>query len=113
MNAQRVPVNPPLSSEEDYYGSFDNEFHNFWTNGSYYCIFAGMGFLPDRPLGRLAYRPEAVEKSRQIFRRIQLQQQELLQSLPSNFEYLQKFHAARRSADQSPVAAKAAVRLQA
>jgi tryptophan halogenase len=99
-----LPVNPPLSAEEDYYGSFDNEFHNFWTNGSYYCIFAGMGFLPDRPLGRLAYRPHAVEQAVATFARIRDEQQELLRTLPSMVDYLRRFHAATRSAERSPVA---------
>lgn len=99
-----LPVNPPMGSEEDYYGSFDNEFHNFWTNGSYYCIFAGMGFLPDRPLGKIAYRPEAVEAAMKVFARIRGQQQELLRTLPTTFEYLRQFHDRVRSAERSPVA---------
>jgi tryptophan halogenase len=106
-----LPVNPPLSSEEDYYGSFDNEFHNFWTNGSYYCIFAGMGFLPDRPLGRLAYRPEAVDEAKRIFKRIQQQQSELVSSLPSTYEYLRMFHENTRAAERSAVVEKLAARL--
>jgi tryptophan 7-halogenase len=97
-----LPVNPPLSSEEDYYGSFENEFHNFWTNGSYYCIFAGMGFLPDRPLPNLLYRPASVEKARAIFARIKRQQEELLVTLPTTFEFLRAFHAEERSASRSP-----------
>ena len=93
-----LPINPPLSNEEDYYGSFDNEFHNFWTNGSYYCIFAGMGFLPDRPLGRLSYRPEAVAEAQKVFARIQAQQQELLRTLPSTHHYLQNLHKKKSAA---------------
>ncbi|EUA91493.1 tryptophan halogenase family protein [Mycobacterium ulcerans str. Harvey] len=38
-----VPVNPPIATESSYYSNFDAEFENFWTNGSYYCIFAGLG----------------------------------------------------------------------
>ncbi len=98
-----LPVNPPLSSEEDYYGSFDSEFQNFWTNGSYYCIFAGMGLLPDRPLGRLSYRPEALEEALRKFASIRAQQEELLRTLPSAYEYLQQFHDATRAAERSPV----------
>lgn len=97
-----LPVNPPLSTEEDYYGSFDNEFHNFWTNGSYYCIFSGMGFYPDRPLGRLAYRAEAIEEAKRIFAAIKQKQRTLVQTLPSTYEYLRKFHAKARSAERSP-----------
>jgi tryptophan 7-halogenase len=97
-----LPVNPPLASETDYYGSFDNEFRNFWTNGSYYCIFAGMGFLPDRPLGRLSYRPAAVAEARRIFADIKKRQDELARTLPTNYEYLSRFHAAAKSASRSP-----------
>jgi tryptophan halogenase len=98
-----LPVNPPLSNEEDYYGSFDNEFRNLWTNDSYYCIFAGMGLLPDRPLGRLSYRPEAIAKARQVFARIREQQDELLQSLPSTVEYLQRLHEKSGFGERIPV----------
>lgn len=97
-----LPVNPPLNTEEDYYGSFDSEFRNFWTNGSYYCIFAGMGFLPDRPLGRLAYRPAAVEQAKKTLETIKNRQRDLVASLPSNYEYLSQFHAAVQSASRSP-----------
>jgi tryptophan halogenase len=93
-----LPVNPPLHSEADYYGSFDNEFHNFWTNGSYYCIFSGMGFLPDRSLGRIAYRPAAVEESQRILAQVRGQQQELVRTLPSTFQYLKKLHGRAASA---------------
>ena len=36
----------PLSDNENYYGNFECEFRNFWTNSNFYCIFAGMGWLP-------------------------------------------------------------------
>jgi hypothetical protein len=62
-----------------------------------------MGFLPDRPLGRLSYRPEAIEKAHCIFERIQSQQEELGRTLPSTYQYLSKFHELARSADRSPV----------
>jgi 2-polyprenyl-6-methoxyphenol hydroxylase-like FAD-dependent oxidoreductase len=98
-----LPVNPPMSTEDDYYGSFDNEFHNFWTNGSYYCIFSGMGSMPDRPLGRISYRPGAVAEAQRIFMRIRDQQRELVRTLPSTYQYLRKFHEKTRSVERSPV----------
>ena len=97
-----LPVNPPLSSEEDYYGSFDNEFHNFWTNGSYYCIFAGMGFLPEHSYARLAYEPEMVQQARVLFARIKQQQRNLGEQLPSTYEYLRHLHSKQNSAARSP-----------
>jgi hypothetical protein len=97
-----LPVNPPISTEEDYYGSFDIEFHNFWTNGSYYCIFAGMGYLPDEPYAWLHYRPQAVAEARRIMADIQRRQDELVQTLPSTYEYLQQLHAEQSSGAMSP-----------
>lgn len=95
-------MNLPLSSEEDYYGSFENEFHNFWTNGSYYCIFAGMGFLPERPSARLAYEPALMQEAQQLFAQIKRQQKQLGAQLPSTYEYLTHLHREVHSAARSP-----------
>jgi tryptophan halogenase len=97
-----LPVNPPTTSQDDYYGSFDNEFHNFWTNGSYYCIFAGMGFYPDESLARIRYRDDARNKARELFKNVQIQQQKLVSTLPTNYEYLKTIHAEKKSGDKSP-----------
>jgi tryptophan halogenase len=88
-----LSVNPPLSMEGDYYGKFENEFHHFWTNERYYSIFAGMGFLPDQTMPRLAYRLNAVEKSRRVFAKIKQAQLSLAKALPTNFHYLRQLHA--------------------
>jgi len=90
-----LSVNPPLSTEGDYYGTFENEFHHFWTNERYYCIFAGMGFLPDQSLPQLAHSLKAVEKAQRIFARIKQDQRDMRQALPTNFEYLRQFHEGR------------------
>jgi len=87
-----LPVNPPIADESSYYGSFEAEFRNFWTNGSYYCILAGLGFLPDQPLPLLTYKTDSVRQAEELFARVKQQQRELLQSLPSNYEYLRKLH---------------------
>ncbi len=91
-----LPINPPFTDESTYYGNFDAEFRNFWTNGSYYCIFAGLGFLPDRPLPMLAYKTEAVQQAEQLFAEVKCQQKELLATLPSNYDFLRKLHAEDR-----------------
>jgi len=90
-----LPVNPPFTSEGDYYGRFDNEFHQFWTNGSYYCIYAGMNFLPDSPQPRIAYRPGAVAEARKVLAGIKAEQKKLLSELPTNYEYLKHLHGGR------------------
>ena len=47
----------PFTDEATYYSNFETEFRNFWTNGSYYCIFSGMAFHPNRSMSQLLYRP--------------------------------------------------------
>jgi tryptophan halogenase len=87
-----LPVNPPFTSESDYYGRFDNEFHQFWTNGSYYCVYAGMNFLPHQPQPRIAYRPAAVAEAKAAFARIRAEQERLCRELPTTVEYLRHLH---------------------
>ncbi|HST57415.1 MAG TPA: tryptophan 7-halogenase, partial [Longimicrobium sp.] len=90
-----LPVNPPFTSEGDYYGRFDNEFHQFWTNGSYYCVYAGMNFMPDSPQPRIAYRPSAVAEAKRVFAAIKEEQKKLLAELPTNYEYLKHLHGGK------------------
>jgi hypothetical protein len=88
-----LPVNPPLSTEGDYYGRFDNEFHHFWTNERYYCIFGGMDYLPDNPLGRLSYESQAAAAQvLRAFEAVKARQQDLARTLPTNYEYLRSLH---------------------
>ena len=87
-----LPVNAPVSGEGDYYGNFEAEFRNFWTNGSYYCIFAGLGLLPDQPVPTLAYRPRSVAGAEALFDKVKREQQGMIDRLPSNYEYLSKLH---------------------
>ncbi|GAA2806063.1 tryptophan halogenase family protein [Saccharopolyspora taberi] len=87
-----VPVNPPLTDERGYYGNFEAEFNNFWTNGSYYCIFTGMGMLPDRPLPALTYKPESIQAADLLFAKVKQQQQALVADLPSNYDVLRQLH---------------------
>jgi tryptophan halogenase len=89
-----LAVNPPFSSEPAYYENFDIELRNFWTNGSYYCIFAGLGFVPDHPLPLMTYKPESVKKAEPLFAEVKRQQKELLATLPTNYEFLRQLHNA-------------------
>lgn len=97
-----MPVNPPPVSEADYYATLENEFRRFWLNESYYCIFSGMGFLPDHPTGQLAYRPESVEQAKRVLAGIKARARQLTSMLPTNYEYLQQFHAGTMSGARSP-----------
>jgi tryptophan 6-halogenase len=98
-----LPVNPPIADENTYYGNFDAEFRNFWTNGSYYCIFAGLGFLPDHPLPVLQYKTKSIEAAEALFAGVKHQQRELLETLPTCHEYLRRLHG-RSSSAEAPAA---------
>jgi hypothetical protein len=87
-----IPVNAPIANEAGYYGNFEAEFRNFWTNGSYYCIFTGMGLLPDHALPLLSYKPESVLGAEALFDQVQRSQRELVSTLPSAYEYLRLLH---------------------
>lgn len=98
-----LPINPPIADENTYYGNFEAEFRNFWTNGSYCCIFAGLGLVPDRPLPLLQYKTKSVEQAETLFADVKRQQQELLDTLPTCYEYLQRLHG-RQQAAEAPAA---------
>jgi tryptophan halogenase len=87
-----LTVNMPVASEEAYYGNFETEFRNFWTNSSYYCVLAGMGWMPEQPLATLRYRPSAMARAEEAFQNIKLKQEDLLKRLPSHYEFLQRLH---------------------
>jgi flavin-dependent dehydrogenase len=90
-----LPVNMPLAESDSYYQNFEVEFRNFWTNSNYYCVFAGLGLLPDRPLPYLAHLPEARALARQAFADVAKRQAELTELVPSNRDYLNWLHGAR------------------
>jgi tryptophan 6-halogenase len=87
-----LPVNMPVADEDTYYSDFEAEFRNFWTNGSYYCILAGMGWFPDQPIPSIRYRPESLRKAEEHFARIKRQSAELQAKLPTNRDFLRQLH---------------------
>ncbi|MDG5801157.1 tryptophan 7-halogenase [Streptomyces ossamyceticus] len=87
-----LPVNQPTTDESTYYGNFDAEFRNFWTNGSYYCMFAGLGLLPDAPLPALSHRPHSLEGAEPLFAEVKNKERHLLETLPSTYDYLRQLH---------------------
>ncbi|CAL9327152.1 tryptophan halogenase family protein [Streptomyces sp. SudanB182_2057] len=87
-----LPINAPVTDEATYYGNFDAEFRNYWTNSSYYCIFAGLDALPDHPLPSMAFRPEASEGAERIFAEIKEKQATLLRELPTTYDHLRALH---------------------
>lgn len=106
-----LPINPPTMADQDYYESFDYEFRNFWLNNNYYCIFAGMERLPQRPLPLIHHRTSSREKAEAAFRGIQDKARELEQTLPPTVEYLRALRSDRSGLDlprNSPQYPKAA-----
>jgi tryptophan halogenase len=99
-----LAINPPFSDEPSYYDNFDIELRNFWTNGSYYCIFAGLGFVPEHPLPLLTYKPESIKKAEPLFAEVKRQQKELLDTLPTNYQFLRQLHG-KDKVEAKPAAA--------
>jgi hypothetical protein len=90
-----LAVNMPLTDESTYYANFDAEFRNFWNNSNYYCIFAGLNFVPDHTLPALGYQPGLRDSAEEVFARIKTTQRELAESLPSTYEYLRQLHGGK------------------
>jgi 2-polyprenyl-6-methoxyphenol hydroxylase-like FAD-dependent oxidoreductase len=89
-----LPINVPVTDESTYYRNFDAEFRNFWTNGSYYCIFAGLGVQPEHPNPSLMHRIDSIGGAEPLFAKVKDEQRELVSSLPTNYEYLRMLHNA-------------------
>jgi tryptophan 6-halogenase len=87
-----MPINQPVTDVGTYYGNFEAEFRNFWTNGSYFCILAGLGLVPEYPPPALTYRDESIQTAEGIFLKVKEQQRELLRSLPTNYQFLRQVH---------------------
>jgi 2-polyprenyl-6-methoxyphenol hydroxylase-like FAD-dependent oxidoreductase len=86
-----VPMNVPTIDADAYYRNFEAEFRNFWTNSNYYCIFAGLGVLPqDPPI--LSHTPDSLRKADAVFAELSAQREELLEALPTNYEFLRSLH---------------------
>jgi tryptophan 6-halogenase len=86
-----IAVNQPTSDADTGIDNFELD-QNLWTNRSYYCILAGLGLIPERPLAALTYRGESIRTSEFLFRDIKEQQQKLVDTLPSNYEFLRQIH---------------------
>ncbi len=87
-----LPVNMPLTDEDTYYTAFDVEFDNYWTNGSYYAILAGMGRRPKRVLPLLQHRKDFVKQAEPLFADVINRANDLAASLPSHYDLLKSLH---------------------
>jgi hypothetical protein len=96
-----MAINQPTVDSAAYYTNFDIEFDNFWTNGSYYSIFAGLGVLPERPFPLLTYKTAPLEAAEPFFATIKREQKSLVSSLPTCYQFLLKLHRKDGGAGQS------------
>lgn len=87
-----LAVNMPITTEATYYENFEAEFRNFWTNSSFYCILAGMGWVPRQTLPSIRYKSQSLAKADEMFRDIKRQSRELAAKLPTNYEFLKQLH---------------------
>lgn len=90
-----LAVNMTVTDDAAGYNSLENEFRNYWANSSYYCIFAGMGWLPDAPQPRIRYRAEDMLQAKQTFAALKAQAADWQARLPSTFDYLRMLHGAK------------------
>ena len=90
-----LPVNMPITDVDGYYTNFEAEFQNFWTNGSFYCILAGLGSHPDRILPRLRHAVGSQQTAAGMFAKIKRESAELAATLPTNYDFLMEFHSRR------------------
>lgn len=86
-----LPIDAPSINVATYRNN-DTYFRNFWSNGSYYCVFAGLGVLPDAPLSSLSHRPSVVQDSKRLFEDVKRKQREMTRDLPTMVEYLRRLH---------------------
>jgi tryptophan halogenase len=87
-----LPINMPYVDEDTYYRQFEVEFKNYWTNGSYYCILAGLGREPKHTLPLLAYGSDKQVKAEQLFTEIKDRAAEATRKTPTNYEFLCHLH---------------------
>jgi tryptophan halogenase len=87
-----LPINMTYVDEDTYYGHFEAEFKNYWTNGSYYCILAGLGREPKRTLPLLGYHSDKQVKADQLFAKIKSRAAEAMMKTPTNYEFLCRLH---------------------
>jgi 2-polyprenyl-6-methoxyphenol hydroxylase-like FAD-dependent oxidoreductase len=91
-------VNLPFTTESDYYGNFEVEFRNFWSNANYYCVLTGLNVIPEHSLPLLQHKPGAVTSAERVFSEIKTRQEELIRTLPTTYQYLNRLHATTEAA---------------
>lgn len=83
-----IPIKKSYQGNEALYSTFESSFDRFWTNSNYQAVLAGVGYLPEKALPILNYRSDVLKESEQIFKRVKDESKELLEKLPSQYDYL-------------------------
>lgn len=87
-----LPIKTTHQSDIKLYASFGVQFDNFWTNTNYMSILCGVDYLPKQSLALLDYRPDIMQKGEALLQQYQVESQRLLDTLPSQYDYLLKIH---------------------
>lgn len=95
-----LPINMPFVDEDTYYRRFEVEFKNYWTNGSYYCILAGLGREPKRTLPMLAFHSSNLAKADHMFEEIKTRAAAARMKVPTNYEFLTRLHRGEQAASK-------------
>lgn len=85
-------VNRSYHGNQSLYSTFEASFDRFWTNSNYQSIFAGVGYLPEAQLGILPHKEKLLQRSGEIFKEIENHTGQLLEDLPSHYEYLARMN---------------------
>jgi tryptophan halogenase len=92
-----LPVNAIQHDAAGYYSNFEFEYRNFWTNGSYYCVLAGIGMYPEAVYPKLLYDDTASEEAERMIADLHREASQLSRTLPTNYEFLKALHAENSS----------------
>ncbi|MCX7121888.1 MAG: tryptophan 7-halogenase [Gammaproteobacteria bacterium] len=92
-----LPIKTTHQSDMKLYASFGVQFDNFWTNTNYQSILCGVDVLPNTALPLLQYRDDIMKKGDELFKQNQLTSQKLINTLPSQYEYLSKIYAGKNN----------------
>ncbi|PAX52067.1 tryptophan halogenase family protein [Brunnivagina elsteri] len=95
-----APINLPYTDEGGYNNVFDAGFDRFWTNSNYMAILGGMNHLPNSASPILNHKPESVNKAEKIFKAIKDNTKNLLDELPSHYEYIKNLYLNQKSSDE-------------
>jgi tryptophan halogenase len=87
-----LPVNPYSGGEQTLHGQAELGNKNFWNNTNYWCMFAGLGHLPEQVLPALQYKPASVASAEAVFADVPRRAAEQLAELPTTYDILRTLH---------------------